>query len=85
MGVWGLPPEKCFGATPLRCSENEGNALFCYILHHKHDYIEQQNRQDALFNLDQVTKKAKEFLYNYKRSNISSTKYERDLLSSPAK
>ena len=39
-GSGGLPPEKFLGATPLRCSENEGNALFSYILHHKHDYIE---------------------------------------------
>ena len=39
-GSGSLPPEKFFGATPLRCSENEGNALFSYILHHKREYIE---------------------------------------------
>ena len=41
--IWGsvsLPQEKLLGTTPLRCLENEGNALFSYILHHKHDYIE---------------------------------------------
>ena len=31
-----------YGGPPLRCSENEGNALFSYILHHKHDYIEHE-------------------------------------------
>ena len=39
-GSGGLPPEKFLGTTPLRRSENEGNALFSYILHHKPDYIE---------------------------------------------
>ena len=41
-GSRGLPPEKFLGTTPLRCLQNEGNALFSYILHHKHDYIEHQ-------------------------------------------
>ena len=43
-------PGKFWGATPFRRSENEGNALFSYILHHKHDYIEHK-RQDVLLNL----------------------------------
>ena len=41
MGVQGLAPGKMLGGgTALKCSENEGNALLSYILHHKHDYIE---------------------------------------------
>ena len=70
----------------------EGNALFSYILHHKHDYIEHKIGRmfcsiwiKFLCSLWQVTKKAKEFLCNYKRSSISSTKYEMDRLSSTAK
>ena len=47
MGVRGLVPGKFLGATPFRRSENEGNALVSYILHHKHDYIEHK-RQDIL-------------------------------------
>ena len=93
MGVRGLALGKIFGATPFRRSENEGNALFSYILHHKRDYIEHK-MQDVLFNFYQefiliiasYSKKAKEeFLFSYKRSNISSTKYEMDLLSFTAK
>ena len=92
-GSGGLPSRKFLGATPFRRSENEGNALFSYILHHKHDYIEHK-MQDVLLNFDQefiliiasYSKKAKEeFLFSYKRSNISSTKYEMDLLSFTAK
>ena len=41
-GSGGLPPEKFLETTPLRRSENEGNALFSYVLHHKPDYIEQK-------------------------------------------
>ena len=41
-GSGGLPPEKLLETTPLRRSENEGNALFSYVLHHKPDYIEQK-------------------------------------------
>ena len=92
MGVQGLPPEKFLETTPLRRSENEGNALFSYILHHQPDYIEQKIGWmfrsiwiKNLCSLYQVTKKAKEFLCNYKRSDISSTKYEMDLLSFTAK
>ena len=92
-GSGGLPSSKFLKATPFRRSENEGNALFSYILHHKHDYIEHK-MQDVLLNFDQefiliiasYSKKAKEeFLFSYKRSNISSTKYEMDLLSFTAK
>ena len=84
---------KFLGATPFRHSENEGNALFSYILHHKNDYIERK-MQDVLLNFDQefiliianYSKKAnEEFLFSYKRSNISSTKCEMDLLSFTAK
>ena len=84
---------KFLGATPFRRSENEGNALFSHILHHKHDYIEHK-RQNVLLNFHQefiliiasYSKKAKEeFLFSYKRSNISSTKYEMNLLSFTAK
>ena len=80
-GSGGLPPGKCLGATPFRRSEDEGNALFSYILHHKHDYIEHK-RQDVFSNFSQefiliiasYSKKAKEeFIFSYKRSNISST------------
>ena len=92
-GSGGLPPGKCLGATPFRRSENEGNALFSHFLHHKHDYIEHK-RQDVLLNFHQeiiliiasYSKKAKEeFSFTYKRSNISSTKYEMNLLSFTAK
>ena len=92
-GVRGLAPGKFLGATPFRRSENEGNALFSHILHHKHDYIEHK-RQDVLLNFHQeiiliiasYSKKAtEEFLFSYKRSNISSTKYEMNLLSFTAK
>ena len=80
-------PGKFLGATPFRRSENEGNALFSHILHHKDDYIEHK-RQDVLLNfrleiilnIASYSKKAKEeFLFSYKRSNISSTKYEMNL------
>ena len=83
--IWrsgGLASGKFLGATPFRRSENEGNALFSYILHHKHDYIENK-RQHVLLNFDQEfiliivsysTKAKEEFLFSYKRSNISSTK-----------
>ena len=92
-GSGGLSPGKLLGAMPFRRSENEGNALFSYILYHKHDYIEHK-RQDVLLNFDQefiliiasYSKKAKEeFLFSCKRSNISSTKYEMDLLGFTAK
>ena len=92
-GSGGLPPGKFLGATPFRRSENEGNALFSHILHHKHDYIEHK-RQNVLLNFHQefiliiasYSKKAKEeFLFSYKRSNMSSTKYEMNLLSFTAK
>ena len=88
-GFGGLPPGKFLGATPFRRSENEGNALFSHILHHK-----QHKRQDVLLNFHQeiiliiasYSKKAKEeFLFSYKRSNMSSTKHEMDLLSFTAK
>ena len=79
------------GATPFRRSENEGNALFSHILHHKHDYIEHK-RQDVLLNFHQEIilifasySILQEFLFSYKRSNMSSTKYEMDLLSFTAK
>ena len=74
-GSGGLPPGKFLGATPIRRSENEGNALFSHILHHKHDYIEHK-RQDVLLNFHQeiiliiasYSKEAKEeFLFSYKR------------------
>ena len=90
VGVRGLARGKIFGATPFRRSENEGNALFSHILHHKHDYIEGKFRQDVLINFHQeiiliiasYSKKAKEeFSFSYKRSNISSTKYEMNLLT----
>ena len=88
----GLLPEKVFETTPLRCSENEGNALFSYILHHKHDYIEHKIGRifcsiwiKNLCSLYQFAKKAKDFLCNCKRSNISSTKYEMDFLRFTAK
>ena len=71
-GGSGLAPGKILGAMPFRHLENEGNALFSYILHHKHDYIEHK-RQDVLLNFDQefiliiasYCKKAKEeFLFS---------------------
>ena len=72
-GSGGLAPGKFLGATPFRRSENEGNALFSHILHHKHDYIEHK-RQDVLLNFHQeiiliiasYSKKAtEEFLFSY--------------------
>ena len=86
-GSGGLPPGKFLGATPFRRSENEGNALFSHILHHKDDYIEHKRqdvllnfRQEIILNIASYSKKAKEeFLFSYKRSNISSTKYEMNL------
>ena len=86
-GSGGLPPGKFLRATPFRRSENEGNALFSHILHHKDDYIEHKRqdvllnfRQEIILNIASYSKKAKEeFLFSYKRSNISSTKYEMNL------
>ena len=47
MGIRGLAAENFLGAMPLRCSENEVNTDFSYILHHKHDSIE--DKIDRMF------------------------------------
>ena len=87
MGVLGPP------ATPFRRSENEGNAVLSYILHHKHGYNKREIgrlfvrfRLGFMLNIASYPKKEKEeFLFRKNRSNISSTKYEIDLLSFTAK
>ena len=93
LGSGGLPPGKFLGATPFRRSENEGNALFSYILHINMTTLNTKGRtffvnfdQEFILIIASYSKKAKEeFSFSYRRSNISSTKYEMDLLSFTAK
>ena len=92
-GPGACPRENFLGPRPSdarKTRETPFSVIFCIInvttFEHK--------RQDVLLKFDQefiliiasYSKKAKEeFLFSYKRSNISSTKYEMDLLSLTAK
>ena len=73
--------------TPFRHSENEGNALFSNILHHKYDYIKHK-MQDVLLNFDQefiliIASCKRRILIQLQA--VQHIKYEMDLLSFTAK